>query len=238
MAVRADRVGDLGVAAVFLARGLQQRCRRLVGNAAVVPIAIEAADDRHRHCIPPLAQQDDARRRGIDAGQGCQPQGQDLAARDAAAVAHARELPDGQPAIRIDHRALGTHAAQRGSLALQVAQILGGFLATLDRATGLVDLLELNQGGRAAPPMVSRALPDAVVSAQAQRADTAEVVHRQQVVQLGERWQMGGRLAPLGMVAGDHTTAPGVRSGVGDRAVEDGVMGRRRLVRLVTRDEL
>ena len=47
----ADGVGYLGVAVVLLARGLQQGRGRLVGDAAVGPVAIKAADDGHRHRV-------------------------------------------------------------------------------------------------------------------------------------------------------------------------------------------
>jgi len=71
------------------------------------------------------------------------------------------------------------------------------------------------------------------VVAQAQRTDAAVVVDREQVVQLGQRRQ--GRVVPAapGVLARDDAPPPGVRRGVGDGAVEDRVLRRRRLARLV-----
>ncbi len=69
--------------------------------------------------------------------------------------------------------------------------------------------------------------------AQAQRADAAEVVDRQQVVQLGEGRQFRIGPAALGMVASDDAPAPGIRRGICDRPMEHGVMGRCGLMRLV-----
>jgi hypothetical protein len=121
MAVGADGVGDLGVAAIFLARGLQQRRGGLVRDAAVF-----ASSRSKRRMTATGTSPSKTTRAGAASMPACrQLQGQDLATGDAAGVAHARELADGESAVLVHQRALGPHAAQRRALALQVAQILG-----------------------------------------------------------------------------------------------------------------
>jgi hypothetical protein len=159
-----------------------------------------------------------------------QLQGQNLATGDAASVAHARELADGESAVLVHQRALGPHAAQRRAFALQITQILGRFIATLDRPAGLKDPLQFYQRRCAALPAHRRPLPAAIRVAQAQRADPAEVIHREQVVQFREGRQSRIVLAAFGVVSGDDAPAPGIGRGVGDSAMEYRIMERGRLV--------
>ena len=94
-----------------------------------------------------------------DAGLRGQFQSQHFAVRDAAGVAHTRKLADGEPTVLIHHGAFGTHATERRSLALQVAQILVRFLPALDGTAGLVDALQLDQRRGAAPAFARRPQP-------------------------------------------------------------------------------
>ena len=70
--------------------------------------AVEATDDGDGG----VAQLHDACRRCRNTGLFRQFQRQYLTTGDAAAIAHTGELANGQPAVFVDHRALGAHATQ------------------------------------------------------------------------------------------------------------------------------
>jgi len=97
-------------------------------------------------------------------------------------------------------------------------------------------VLQLDKRRCAAPAFFGR--PQILaVAVQAKRANAAEVVHGAQVVQLGERAQLGIGSSILGPGAIDHTAPPGFRSGVGDRQVEHRVMSAWRLAGLKAGDK-
>ena len=121
---------------------------------------------------------------------------------------------------------------------LPVAQVLGRFLSALDSAAGLVDAPQFDQGWGAAPSFGRRPVPVSIRIAQAQRADAAEVIHRQQVIQFGEGRKPRIGLAALCVGAGDYAPTPHVGRGIGDGAMKYGVVRRARLVRLVARQQL
>lgn len=126
----------------------------------------------------------------------------------------------------------------RVTLRVQVAQVLGRFLTALDGAAGLVNVLQLDQGRSTAPSFGRRPVPVAIRIAQAQRADAAEVIHRQQVIQFGEGRKPRIGLAALGVGAGDDAPTPDVGRGICDGAMKYGVVRRARLVRLVAPQQL
>lgn len=159
---------------------------------------------------------------------------QHLAPDHAAVVAHAGKLADGKAPIIVLHRALGAHAAQRGSLPAQEAQIGRALLAQFHRAACAEQVLQFEQGRNRAHALLGGAQKNARLIAQAQRAYATDIIDAQQIVKLRQR---GGErpartslaLPPPGMVARDDAAPPAIGRRVRQREVKDGIDLRRRL---------
>lgn len=121
---------------------------------------------------------------------------------------------------------------------MQIAQVFGGFLPALYGTTGLKNTLQLDQRRRAALTLGHGALPRAVGAAQAQCAHAAEVIYRQQVVQLGQGGQLRVAATALGVITGDDAPPPCIGCRVGHRAMKHRVVRAGRLVRLIARHQL
>src|SRR6202008_4564525 len=133
---------------------------------------------------------------------------------DAAGVLHARKLSDGEHAVLVDYGCFGTHASQRSTVALQVAQILFGFLAHFDGAACRVELAEVHERRCRTLSLLDRAVVGTLAVAQAQRSDPAEVIYCQQDVELVQLADLLPTLAALGMVTKNDPPAPIIWSGV------------------------
>ncbi len=145
-------VHDFGVSVVVLVRGLQHGRGGQVGNAQVSTFPVKPFDEGNRRAIEVNATGIGRR----DTRCAREMQRQHFGPGNVDGVVDARELADGQLAVFIQQGAFGTHTAKRGALALQVAQVFGGFRARLDCTRCLVHPLKLNQRRRRAPTFSNR----------------------------------------------------------------------------------
>jgi hypothetical protein len=120
-AVDAEGVDDLGV--VVLAGiawlGAQHRGGRRVEQPAAAVLPIEARDQRDRDTVAV----DQTRLGRLDAGSRCEAHREDLSLRHGTLVRDARELADAEPPRLVDHRALGSQAAEGRAAPAQVREV-------------------------------------------------------------------------------------------------------------------
>lgn len=112
-----------------------------------------------------------------------------IASRHRAAISSIsrRELQTGSRAacrwpgnILVDDRTFWTHSAERGSLALQITQILGRLLASLDRAARRENARKLDQGRCAAQSVTDHPTIAPILIKKTQGADATEVIDQRQ----------------------------------------------------------
>ena len=132
---------------------------------------------------------------GIDPRGSREPQREDLAFGDGAVVANDREFPDRQPSVVIHHRTVRAQSAQGGRSATEIAQILGRFGMRFHGMRRGQQMAKFDQRRHGSAPRLGRALEDAIFVLEAQCADAAYVVNRQEEVEGVQRTVLESRLA-------------------------------------------
>ena len=158
-------------------------------------------------------------------------------------VGDARELADAEPPRLIDHRALGSQAAEGGAAPAQVREVSGGLGVGLDGPRSCRKMCELNQRRSRATTRLGRSSEKPLLVLKTQSAYPARIVDFKEEVEVTQR--AGVRFTPstasllsaLRVVAEDDTSAPTVGFRVGDGGVEDRPVFRPRM-KLRSGDEL